>query len=113
MKDLAFFSFEHYPYDPCRIPWGSLYDEPELMRHIIQTWREDGVPVDVPMLITEGTFIGGERNLSGHFLRTVVGRLHRIAPRWRSQGRLLLPLPAVADGTGLQQFSGNVWDVYG
>ncbi|MGB0009592.1 MAG: discoidin domain-containing protein, partial [Candidatus Sulfotelmatobacter sp.] len=30
MGDLAFFSFEHYPYDPCRIPWGSLYDEPQL-----------------------------------------------------------------------------------
>ena len=24
MKDLAFFSFEHYPYEPCRIPWGML-----------------------------------------------------------------------------------------
>jgi len=53
MDDLAFFSFEHYPYDPCRIPWGSLYDEPELVRHIMQVWREDGVPANVPMFITE------------------------------------------------------------
>ncbi len=53
MNDLAFFSFEHYPYDPCRIPWGSLYDEPELVSHIMQTWREDGVPADVPIFITE------------------------------------------------------------
>jgi len=53
MNDLAFFSFEHYPYDPCRIPWGSLYDEPDLVSHILQTWREDGVPADVPMFITE------------------------------------------------------------
>jgi hypothetical protein len=53
MNDLAFFSFEHYPYDPCRVPWGSLYDEPELMTHIMQVWREDGLPANVPMFVTE------------------------------------------------------------
>jgi len=53
MDELAFFSFEHYPYDPCRIPWGSLYDEPELVSHIMQVWREDGVPQNVPLMITE------------------------------------------------------------
>ena len=53
MNDLAFFSFEHYPYDPCRVPWGSLYDEPDLVSHIMQTWHEDGVPADMPMFITE------------------------------------------------------------
>lgn len=52
-NDLAFFSFEHYPYDPCRIPWGSLYDEPDLVNHIMQIWREDGLPPNVPMFITE------------------------------------------------------------
>jgi len=54
MQDLAFFSFEHYPYDPCRIPWGMLYDEPELVRHIMQVWREDGISAEIPMFITEG-----------------------------------------------------------
>jgi F5/8 type C domain-containing protein len=54
MNDLAFFSFEHYPLDPCRIPWGSLYDEPELVSHIMQVWHEDGIPADLPMFITEG-----------------------------------------------------------
>jgi hypothetical protein len=53
LNDLAFFSFEHYPYDPCRIPWGSLYDEPELVSHIMQVWRDDGLPPNIPMLITE------------------------------------------------------------
>jgi hypothetical protein len=54
MNDLAFFSFEHYPFDPCRTPWGMLYDEPELVRHIMQVWHDDGVPPDMPMFITEG-----------------------------------------------------------
>ncbi|MGB0007247.1 MAG: glycosyl hydrolase family 5, partial [Candidatus Sulfotelmatobacter sp.] len=54
MNDLAFFSFEHYPFDPCRIPWGMLYDEPELVSHIMQVWHEDGIPADMPMFITEG-----------------------------------------------------------
>ncbi|MFZ0796363.1 MAG: discoidin domain-containing protein [Terriglobales bacterium] len=54
IKDLAFFSFEHYPYDPCKTPWGVLYDEPGLIRHIIQVWHEDGVPADMPMFVTEG-----------------------------------------------------------
>lgn len=53
LGDLSFFSFEHYPYDPCRIPWGSLYDEPDLVGHIMQVWREDGVPSGIPMFITE------------------------------------------------------------
>ena len=59
MNDLAFFSFEHYPYDPCRTPWGVLYDEPELVSHIMQTWHEDGVPADMPMFITEGNLSSG------------------------------------------------------
>ena len=54
INDLAFFSFEHYPYDPCRTPWGTLYDEPELVAHIMQVWREDGIPPTMPMFITEG-----------------------------------------------------------
>jgi len=54
MNDLAFFSFEHYPLDPCRIPWGSLYDEPELVSHIMQVWHEDGIPANMPVFITEG-----------------------------------------------------------
>ena len=54
LADLAFFSFEHYPYDPCRYQWGSLYDEPALVSNILQVWRDDGVPTGIPMFITEG-----------------------------------------------------------
>jgi len=80
MKDLAFFSFEHYPYDPCRIPWASLYDEPELMRHIIQVWHDDGVPADMPMLITEGNLSSAASEtyqdiFSGLWLADYIGSL--------------------------------------
>ena len=80
MQDLAFFSFEHYPYDPCRIPWSSLYDEPELMRHIIQVWHEDGVPADVPMFVTEGNLSSAASEtyqdiFSGLWLADYVGSL--------------------------------------
>ncbi|HEX3438640.1 MAG TPA: discoidin domain-containing protein, partial [Pseudacidobacterium sp.] len=53
MNDLSFFSFEHYPYEPCKISWSSLYDEPSLVSHIMQVWRDDGLPANVPMFITE------------------------------------------------------------
>jgi F5/8 type C domain len=53
IQDLAFFSFEHYPFEPCKIAWSNLYDEPTLMSHIIQVWRNDGVPANVPMFVTE------------------------------------------------------------
>ncbi len=51
--DLAFFSFEHYPYEPGKIQWSNLYDEPKLVTNIVKIWREDGVPANVPLLITE------------------------------------------------------------
>ena len=80
MKDLAFFSFEHYPYDACKTPWGVLYDEPELMRHIIQVWHEDGVPADVPMFVTEGNLSPGssetyEDIFAGIWLADYIGSL--------------------------------------
>lgn len=53
MADLAFMSFEHYPFAPCDINGSDLYREPELVQHILDVWREDGVPQDVPLMITE------------------------------------------------------------
>ena len=53
MQDLSFMSFEHYPYDPCTIQWSDLYDEPALISHILQVWRDDGLPPNVPMIISE------------------------------------------------------------
>ena len=53
LKDLTFVSFEHYPFPPCEVTWSDLYREPELVRHILQVWRDDGVPENVPLMITE------------------------------------------------------------
>jgi hypothetical protein len=53
LADLSFMSFEHYPYEPCKIQWSSLYDEPEHISHILQVWRDDGLPADLPMFVTE------------------------------------------------------------
>lgn len=53
LVDLAFFSFEHYPFDPCKLTWATLYDEPELVSHILDVWRQDGVPAGTPIFITE------------------------------------------------------------
>jgi hypothetical protein len=59
LGDLAFVSFEHYPFDHCDITWKSLYQEPQLMKHILQVWREDGVPEDVPLMVTESSLSAG------------------------------------------------------
>ncbi len=53
LSDLSFVSFEHYPFEPCTITWKTLYTEPQLMKHILQVWRDDGVPKEVPLMVTE------------------------------------------------------------
>jgi hypothetical protein len=53
LSDLSFVSFEHYPFEPCTITWKTLYQEPQLMKHILEVWRNDGVPPDVPLMVTE------------------------------------------------------------
>jgi hypothetical protein len=60
MNDLAFMSFEHYPYDGCETPWENLYQEPELITHIMKVWRDDGLPPGIPLLDTETNDHGGE-----------------------------------------------------
>jgi hypothetical protein len=63
LADLAFMSFEHYPYDGCETPWKNLYQEPQLLTHIMQVWRDDGLPPDVPLLDTETNAHGGEASV--------------------------------------------------
>ncbi len=63
LSDLAFVSFEHYPSNRCGIDWQDLYREPQLMKHILDVWRADGVPKDVPLMVTESSVAAG---LNGH-----------------------------------------------
>jgi hypothetical protein len=54
LADLSFVSFEHYPYEHhCNIAWKDLYAEPKMMKGILKVWRDDGVPADVPLIVTE------------------------------------------------------------
>ena len=59
LSDLAFVSFEHYPFEQCDIKWKSLYQEPQLMKHILDVWRADGVPKSVPLMVTESSVAAG------------------------------------------------------
>jgi hypothetical protein len=54
MNDLTFFSFEHYPYEACKNPWSDLYREPQIVSHILEVWKNDGLPADLPFFMTEG-----------------------------------------------------------
>ena len=59
LSDLTFMSFEHYPYPPCEIVWADLFREPELVSHILDVWRQDGLPANVPMMNTESNVTYG------------------------------------------------------
>jgi hypothetical protein len=59
LADLSFVSFEHYPFRDCLIKWSDLYDEAKLVSHILQVWRDDGLPPGVPMFITESNIASG------------------------------------------------------
>ena len=59
LSDLAFVSFEHYPFERCNITWKTLYQEPKLMKQILQVWRNDGVPQKVPLMVTESSVAAG------------------------------------------------------
>ena len=70
LSDLAFMSFEHYPYN-CVSKWNELYREPELITHIMNVWRNDGVPASVPLMMTEGNLSGA----SGGIFPDIMGAL--------------------------------------
>ena len=60
LNDFTFFSFEHYPYqDRPTYSWQDLYPEPGYVSHIVQVWKDNGVPSDIPFFMTEGNIGGG------------------------------------------------------
>jgi hypothetical protein len=60
LQDFAFFSFEHYPCMGTRLcgDWNSLYWEPAFVSHLVQTWKDNGLPPNVPFYMTEGNDLG-------------------------------------------------------
>ena len=40
--------------------WASLYLEPGIMKHVLHIWRQDGVPTEVPLIISESGIIAGQ-----------------------------------------------------
>src|SRR5579863_4170068 len=60
LNDFTFFSFEHYPYqDRPSYSWADLYPEPGYVSHIVQVWKDNGVPSNIPFFMTEGNIGGG------------------------------------------------------
>ena len=53
LRDLSFMSFEHYPFLGSSVKWSDLYDEPHLISQIMEVWKNDGLPDNVPMFDTE------------------------------------------------------------
>ncbi len=66
LADLAFLSLEHYPGDGCDAPWSNLYDEPTALTHVMQIFRNDGLPPDLPMFVTEFNAHGGDAAVDVH-----------------------------------------------
>ena len=75
VRDLAFVSFEFYPYDEaCTSTAPQLADVPELIHDIITQFRSDGVHRDIPLLMTEYGYSAfatqSEMSLPGAILNT-------------------------------------------
>lgn len=60
LQDFTFFSFEHYPCMGTRLcgEWTSLYREPAWINHVIQAWKDNGLPPNTPFFMTEGNDLG-------------------------------------------------------
>ena len=59
MQQLAFMSFEHYPFGGCdrgAVLQQDLLQEPSIMKGIVNQWRSDGLPTNVPIYISEANF---------------------------------------------------------
>ena len=91
LADLSFFSFEHYPMDPCKIQWSNLYDEPSSChshaRHLASR-RRSGEYSDVHHRVEYRLAIGG--SVHKHVGRALAGRLCGLVPQCRRQCRLFL-----------------------
>jgi len=60
LKDFTFFSFEHYPCMGTHLcgDWASLYYEPQWVNQVVQAWKDNGLPPNIPFFMTEGNDFG-------------------------------------------------------
>ena len=80
LKDFSFFSFEHYPCMGTHLcgEWTSLYYEPQWVNHVVQAWKDNGLPPDIPFFMTEGNDFGDggpETVKTGLWLADYVGAM--------------------------------------
>jgi hypothetical protein len=61
LNDFTFFSFEHYPFQEKDIiaSWNDLLIEPMLVHRVVQAWKDNGLPENIPYFMTEGNMGGG------------------------------------------------------
>ena len=104
MKDFTFFSFEHYPFDACKNPWSDLYREPAIVSHILQVWKDDGLPADLPLFHDRGQHVLEFRpGFRRHHGRPLASRLRRVHAVRRRQRHVLLSLPALGTGRRMRR----------
>jgi hypothetical protein len=60
LQDFTFFSFEHYPCMGTHLcgDWDSLDMEPLWVDHVVQAWKDNGLPPNIPFFMTEGNDLG-------------------------------------------------------
>jgi hypothetical protein len=60
LQDFTFFSFEHYPCMGTHLcgDWDSLDMEPAWVNHVVQAWKDNGLPANIPFFMTEGNDLG-------------------------------------------------------
>jgi len=60
LDDFTFFSFEHYPFHDSGViaSWNELLIEPALVHHVVQAWKDNGLPPNLPFFMTEGNMGG-------------------------------------------------------
>jgi hypothetical protein len=80
LQDFAFFSFEHYPCMGTHLcgDWDSLDMAPAWVNHVVQAWKDNGLPSNIPFFMTEGNDLGdGSPNTvkSGLWLADYVGAM--------------------------------------
>ncbi len=57
-EDLAFASFEIYPFAAATMKWDDIYRNRELTHRTLQAFRDDGLPASVPLMNTESNLCG-------------------------------------------------------